>query len=360
MSSGRTWASSPPSLVRTTGLLTLLFLTACSPSNQPSSQMAPSPVLASIRVGARPATPVVGEGAVWVPNTGDGTISKIDPSTNSVVKTIRIGDAQALYQARCEPYGSVHSFMGPSFTVRRCDLPSAVAVADGLLWVAQNASHAIVGLDPHDGHQLRAVPLGVTPFELAAADGMVWVTSYQDETVQRVDPATNAVMATIAQFGQGPAGISIGPQAVWVTNSRAGTVLRIDPVTNQVAATIAVPCAAPCTYGAVPLAITAGRDAVWVRNEGIATLTRIDPRTNAVVSTVDVDAFYGRDGVDAIAIAPSGVWLSGLSLQRINAVTGKPAAKLPQSGITLAYGYGSLWVTDILGRILRVNPASVR
>jgi virginiamycin B lyase len=360
MSSERTWASNLPSLVRTTGLLALLCLTACSPSNQPVTHTSPGPVLATIRVGARPATPLIGAGAVWVPNTGDGTISKIDPATNRVVKTIRIGDAQALYHTRCEPYGSVHSFMGPTFTVRRCDLPSAVAAANGLLWATQNATRAIVGLDPSDGHQVRAVPLGVTPLELAGANGMVWVTSYQDETVQRVDPATGTVVATIAQFGQGPAGVAIGPQAVWVTNSRAGTVLRIDPTTNQVTATITMPCPAPCTYGAVPLAISAGPDAVWVRNEGIATLTRIDPRTNAVVSSVDVDAFYGRDGVDAIAIAPSGVWLSGLSLQRIDPVTGKPVTKLPQTGITLAYGYGSLWITDILGRILRINPTGAQ
>jgi YVTN family beta-propeller protein len=185
---------------------------------------------------------------------------------------------------------------------------------------------------------------------------MVWVTSYQDETIERIDPRTNAVVATITQLGQGPAGLSIGPQAVWVTNSRAGTVLRIDPTTNHVAATITMPCPAPCTYGAVPLAIAAGSDAVWVRNEGIATLTRIDPRTNTVVSTVDVDAFYGRDGVDAIAITPSGVWLSGLSLQRIDPVTGKPVSKLQETGVTLAYGSGSIWVTSLLGRILRIDP----
>lgn len=341
--------------MRTAWLLTLMFLAACSPSSHPS-QPPNGPVLASITVGARPGTAAVGAGAVWVPNTGDGTISKIDPSTNGVVKTIRIGDAQALYKERCEPYGSVHSFMGPTFTVRRCDLPSAVAVGNGLVWATQNAARAIVALDPHDGHHLRTIPLGVTPFELAAGDGMVWVTSYQDETIERVDPATNAVVATINELGRGPSGLVIGPQAVWVANSRAGTVLRIDPATNQVVATIPMPCPAPCSYGAVPLAIAAGPDAVWVRNEGIATLTRIDPRTNAVVSTVDIDAFYGRDGVDAIAITASGVWLSGLSLQRIDPVTGQPAGKLQETGITLAYGNGSLWVTDILGRVLRIDP----
>jgi len=355
MCSGRTWGSSK-SLARRAGVLTAMMLAACTSGAPPTTSSSPGPVLASIAVGARPATPAVGEGAVWVPNTGDGTISKIDPYTNRVVKTIRLGDALALYKQRCEPYGSVHSFMGPSFTVRRCDLPSAVAVGNGLVWATQNDTRAIVALDPRDGRRVATIPVDGTPFELSAADGMVWVTSYQDETIERIDPRTKAVVATITQLGQGPAGLSIGPQAVWVTNSRAGTVLRIDPTTNRVAATITMPCPPPCTYGAVPLAIAAGPDAVWVRNEGIATLTRIDPQTNAIVSTVDVAAFYGRDGVDAIAITPSGIWLSGLSLQRIDPVSGKPGGTLAQTGITLAHGNGSLWVTDILGRVLRIDP----
>ena len=34
-----------------------------------------------------------GAGAVWVANSGDGTVSRIDPSTNSVVATIRVGNS---------------------------------------------------------------------------------------------------------------------------------------------------------------------------------------------------------------------------------------------------------------------------
>jgi YVTN family beta-propeller protein len=33
----------------------------------------------------------VGGGAVWVANSGDGTVSRIDPETNAVVATITIG-----------------------------------------------------------------------------------------------------------------------------------------------------------------------------------------------------------------------------------------------------------------------------
>src|SRR5439155_1064436 len=94
----------------------VLLLVSCTPP-----QAAPSgPVLASIAVGSRPGTPAVGLGAVWIPNTGDGTVSRIDPASNRVVATLRVGDAGAFYQRVCQPYGSVHSFMVTTFHVRRC------------------------------------------------------------------------------------------------------------------------------------------------------------------------------------------------------------------------------------------------
>jgi YVTN family beta-propeller protein len=52
----------------------------------------------------------VGAGAVWVANSGDGTVSRIDPTTNNVVQTIGVGNA-----------------------------PAGIAVANGLVWVAAQA-----------------------------------------------------------------------------------------------------------------------------------------------------------------------------------------------------------------------------
>ena len=45
-----------------------------------------------IDVGAEPEGIAVGAGAVWVANTGDGTVSRIDPATKKVVKTIDVGN----------------------------------------------------------------------------------------------------------------------------------------------------------------------------------------------------------------------------------------------------------------------------
>ena len=45
----------------------------------------------TIPVGRAPVGIDYGEGAVWVANSSDGTVSRIDPETGRVVKTIRVG-----------------------------------------------------------------------------------------------------------------------------------------------------------------------------------------------------------------------------------------------------------------------------
>jgi YVTN family beta-propeller protein len=57
-------------------------------------------------VGKHPLAIAVGGGSVWVGNSRDGTLSKIDPETNKVVEKLSIGNA-----------------------------PTGLAVGDGSLWV---------------------------------------------------------------------------------------------------------------------------------------------------------------------------------------------------------------------------------
>lgn len=329
-----------------------LACAACGNSTPVNAQ----PILATIVVGARPGTPVAGLGAIWVPNTGDGTVSKIDPATNRRVATWRIGDAMAFYSRDCEPFGSVHSFMGTTFFVRRCDLPSAVATDEHLLWAAENDTNSIIALDPANGHRSVAVPIGFTPFDLATDDTSVWVTSYWDDAIVRVDTASAKVVAVIRERGDGPSGMAVKDNTLWVANSRAGTVVRIDRKSNQVTATIPLPCREPCPIGPTPVAIAATADAVWVRNMASGTLARIDPTTNQVVATIDVGAFDGRAGLDGVAVTSSSIWLTGVNLQRVDTRTSTLSGTFDLNAYTMGFGYGSLWVTDVRGRILRIDP----
>lgn len=49
--------------------------------------------MARIAVGAGPRFLAVGEGGIWVLNQFDGTVSRVDPGTNTVTATITVSDA---------------------------------------------------------------------------------------------------------------------------------------------------------------------------------------------------------------------------------------------------------------------------
>ncbi len=66
--------------------------------------------IGQIPVGDEPVAVAVGADAVWVANAGDGTVSRIDPGTRTVVETIEVGNR-----------------------------PSGIVVADGLVWVTVQA-----------------------------------------------------------------------------------------------------------------------------------------------------------------------------------------------------------------------------
>jgi YVTN family beta-propeller protein len=68
---------------------------------------------ATIQVGDSPSAVAVGEGAVWVANAGDGTVSRINTRTGLVTKTIRVGGR-----------------------------PAGLAVGAGEVWVAVQAPNA--------------------------------------------------------------------------------------------------------------------------------------------------------------------------------------------------------------------------
>src|SRR2546426_4989392 len=257
-------------------------------SANPSASANPSgPAQALIAVGQRPGVPVAGEGAVWVPNTGDGTVSRIDPRSNRVVATLRIGNQLAFYQRDCEAKGSVHSFMGTSFHVRDCDLPSALAVGAGALWVLKNDEQMVLRVDPRNEHVVARVALDFVPFDMTATDNAVWITGYWVDQLVRVDPKTNQVVARLT-LPDGASGIAVSDQAVWVASTIAGQISRIDPTTNRVAATIVVDCPGACYQGSLPLAVATTPDAIWVRTVVQGRLGPIDLPTNRVLATTDV------------------------------------------------------------------------
>jgi DNA-binding beta-propeller fold protein YncE len=275
-----------------------------------------------------------------------------------VVATLRIGDQLNFYHRDCEAKGSVHSFMVTSFHVRDCDLPSAVATGDHALWVLKNDDQQVLRIDPRSQRVLARIPLGFTPFDMTATDSAVWIGGYWSDQLVRIDPHTNAVV-TRWTLPDGVAGIAATDQAVWVASTIAGQVSRIDPSTNQVVATVTLSCPAACYQGSLPLAVVAAADAVWVRTVGDGLVVRIDPQTNHIVGMVEVSYSLGRNGLDHLALLDGSLWLCGVDLLRIDPQANRIAATGDVTPTTVTAGFGSLWITDIGGRVERIDPTAI-
>lgn len=269
----------------------------------------------------------VGEGAVWSLNAGIARLLRIDPKTNSVIKQISVGDARDL------------------------------AVGDGSVWLTNPEANTVDRIDSRSYKVRATIHVGKHPFGIAVTPRAVWVANNGLATpdipsVSRIDPARNKVVATIPL---GPTSaccalqmdVSVAGGAVWVVVPQANMVVRIDPATNQKTAfKLDYP---PCAY------LDADTSALWSTGGACAdVVARIDVRTHGVTKLVEPHPI-------GVKIAFGHVWVASLAAANVDQLdqrTNHVVARLPVGGhpIYLAAGFGSIWVLDGDGRILRIQP----
>jgi sugar lactone lactonase YvrE len=112
--------------------------------------------------------PAVDRGAVWVPNTGDGTVSRVSLG-GEVVATVTLGAG-----------AGAGGF-----------LDSAV-VAGGSVWVARDAAGEIDRIDPAANQVAKRIKVAARPGGLTSGGGYVWAFHFLGPQVTRLDQATGA------------------------------------------------------------------------------------------------------------------------------------------------------------------------
>jgi virginiamycin B lyase len=239
---------------------------------------------------------------------------------------------------------------------------TAVDAGEGAVWVREGTT--VQRVDPATNAVTASISVG-QGVVLAAGEGAVWAPNTDSNTVSRINPGTNAVIATIPVRGTDPLGVAAGAGAVWVgvqnPEGTPATVDRIDPATNAVVTTISD---APADVGP---GVAVGAGAVWT--SGPPAVDRIDPATNRVVARVDV-ARAGDVAADTGAVwAASGVHpCCAEAVARIDAVTNAVAATisvLNSPTARVAIGSGAVWVTTTRRPgatspfvVARINPAT--
>ena len=134
------------------------------------------------------------------------------------------------------------------------------------------------------------------PDYLAATADAVWVKS-DDGSLDRIDPQTNTITASVEVSDSLCQGLGAGPRSVWTCTT--GGVVRVDPVTNEVVASVDVD---KSTFQGQ---IGVGFGHAWVLDGEGTTLLGVSESTNAVALRVPL----GTPCVD-VAVSARKVWVS--------------------------------------------------
>ena len=243
---------------------------------------------------------------VYVTNEIDNTVSVIRTATNTVIRTITVGNG-----------------------------PAAVAVSpDGtrVYVVNGSGSTSVSVIDTATSAVVATVPLGVVQARgiAVAPDGSrVYVSTYGSNSLKVVNTSSNAVVATVT-VGNLPLGVDVSPNGalVYTANYLGNSVSAISTATSSVTATI--------TVGTSPYKTRFVPDGSrsYVANSA-SNASVINTLTNTVSATVPVSS-----GGVAIDVTPDGTraYLASSGLVRaINTATNLVTASIP---FTLAtHGY---------------------
>ena len=176
-----------------------------------------------------------------------------------------------------------------------------MAIAEGSLWVANCKGAEIYRINLETATLEAKIATGLAnpkgETNVVAGAGSVWVASDPAGKVARIDPATNAVIATIPVTAE-TWYLTFGFDAIWAVSSEGKLLQKIDPATNTVVGTVAL--------GDTPGFLAAGEGAVWVQEQGDGTVAKVDPAALTVAGRTKVGDNLKWGDIDA---AGGAVWL---------------------------------------------------
>jgi YVTN family beta-propeller protein len=296
-------------------------------------------VVANVPVGGTPTSIAAGEGAIWVLNADDQTVSRVDPAsatarsfgTGATPVDLAVGEG-GVWIANGKRLGG--QFVGPSTTsISRLDPATngvratvalrrprgaannthedRLAVGRGAVWAVQ-PDYSVARIDPRTTEIVsRTHSLAAADVVAAGPDG-VWAGD-TGTTIRRIDKPGPPIRLGATSL----AGMAVGAGAVWVTAPYDGTLWRVDPEPRLVERTIAV--------GAGAAGVTVGAGSVWVANPLRGTVSRVDPATNRVTRVIALGGTPRR-----LVVADGRVWVTvGGAVAEQPAVGSSPAPALP-------------------------------
>jgi YVTN family beta-propeller protein len=256
-------------------------------------------------------------------------------------------------------------------------LPTVLLTRGGSPSAAPVGVDSLVAIDPAGDRVLQTVPVGKNPADLAVADGVVWVANYDDQTVSRLDPRVRGGAETVTLTGQ-PYSVAAGEGTVWVATSSDGRLTKLDSGGGGAIVAVTTSRGAgarpvPVQSGASPLpvrnyqaaglsALAIGERSVWLAGIDSPVLVRASVATGAIEAEIPLPT-----RATDVAIGEGAVWVAsgGLtrSVVRIDPRTNRVAAIVPlaEPPHALAAGARTVWVTSRSSdSVFRIDPETDR
>ncbi|HXL21729.1 MAG TPA: hypothetical protein VOA78_04620 [Candidatus Dormibacteraeota bacterium] len=247
------------------------------------------------------------------------------------------------------------ALLKPVATWKIGDRADWVAIAPDAVWVAGTKPDSVQRIDPKTNKVVAAVPLPAEACSgLAFAFDSVWVPLCSaPPSMVRVDSKTNQVIATLNTGPAGPeGGIAASADSIWLITDKEGTLARIDPGTNALRQKIRI---APGSFNPV-----FSDGVIWVSGFATNVLTAVDASTGEIRASIPVGP-----QPRFLAAQAGSVWTLNQgdgTVSRVDTGTRKLVATiqagLPGEGGDITYGAGSVWASLFELPLTRIDPAT--
>ena len=276
----------------------------------------------------------VGLGSAWVACREQRAVQRIDLASGTVAPTIDLG----------EPVW-------------------AITAGEGSVWAVSLRGTSLVRINPGSNTVQAVIPIvGADVPYIWTGGGALWAANDSGRELLRFDPATNDEVARVP-VGNGPAGFAFDDSFVWILNHRENTLDRIDSATNGVTRMGTIPGGEQ--VAAERIAVFDG--SLWISGRGLD-LLRVSPANGAVVGTTEI----GTGGIDVVTDGAN-LWVVAYTPEgdargeplvaavlKIDASGGivatvTPTRVLHADGVAAANG--QLWIFDAVAGLLVRLPA---
>ena len=294
------------------------------------------------------------------------------------------GDASSTTRARSATTATTAA--GGLVQVELEGRPSAVALAEGRLWVASDAETTggrgtVAVHDPRTGELVASTPLGAPPVAFAPVEDGVWAVGASGLLTKLGSDGAAIARTAQVSLGNGLVDALVAAGRLWVADVQHGVVNVLDPENGEVVAD-PIPIAAgavrlasdggrvwvsgredqvtpidtatlvarqPVRVGLAPIGMAVVQDVLWVTNSEDDTVARVSLESGQPVG----EPLAVGDAPIAVAADGDDVWVlaqDGATLHRLDAATGEPIGapvELPMRPRGMAIADGGVWVVGV-------------